>query len=557
MRKTLVIAAPPTPNGDLHVGHLSGPYLRADIHARYLRMRGIDAYYLTGVDEHQSYVAFKAEQLGLSAAQTSDMFSDAILKSLQAAQINIDIFSRPTRLPYHEELVREVFEKLYAEGKLVSKHEACLYCETCQQYLFEVYAHGKCPHCAAEAGGNSCEVCGLPNNCIDLIEAACTRCGNAAGTRTFTRIYFPLNRSKQQLKRYHESIEMGSHMRSLCEQMLADDMPDIPISHFSEWGIPVPLADFAGQRFYVWFEMVAGELAATQELSEKLGLADGWQHFWKSREVDIVKFCGFDNSYFYSVLFPAIYLAFDAQIKLPKVFVTNEFYRLDGMKFSTSRNHVIWGGDILSRASVDTLRFYLAYSSPEVEQTNFTTDEYESTVQRELVEGLGTWLCELGYKIAADFNSLTPAAPNWSEAHRRFYDKIEALNAEAAVAYEAATFSTQRAARALIELVCTARQFANAERARKENGGSQSEYETSVALELAAAKSLAILSAPIMPGFAARLWDDLGCDASTLCQSWENALKCIPAGRRISKLNRDYFSEAANSREMLEEAMHI
>jgi methionyl-tRNA synthetase len=541
MKKVLVMGSPPTPNGDLHIGHLAGPYLRSDILTRYLRMRGVDAYFFTGSDEHQSYVAFRAEQLGLDPFEAAEMFDQTISETLEAAQINIDVYSVPRRLPYHSDMVRDLFESLYSRGKLVAKEEPCLYCETCQQYLFEVYVHGKCPHCGANSAGCACETCARPNNCTDLEDPACNRCGQKPGVRRFTRLYFPLSQSEEQLRRYHESAHMSPHMRSVCEQMLAEGLPDIPVTHFTDWGVPVPLPEFAGQCFYVWFEMVAGELAATQDMCERLGLTGGWEQFWTSDQADVVKFFGCDNSYFYGVLAPAVAMTYNPEINPPNIFVNNEFYRLDGLKFSTSRKHAIWGADILKRTSVDALRFYLSYTAPETEQTNFTMNEYESTVQREIVEGFEAWLHDLGDRIAAYSDGLAPAAPVWDREHDQFFSALKRFHDEVAASYEPRSFSNHRAACLLIELVRAARQFGRAVRDEDKRPVTHAKYSTGIALELAAAKSLAILSAPIMPGFAANLWRALGFE-TPVC--WESAPTCVAPGTRIERMTATHFTEA-------------
>lgn len=544
MKKVLVMPSPPTPNGDLHIGHLAGPYMRSDILTRYLKMRGCEVYFFTGSDEHQSYVAYRAEQLGLDPVEAADMFDKTIAETLEAAKIDIDVYSVPRRLTYHTDMVIDLFEDLYSRGKLVAKEEACLYCETCQQYLFEVYVHGKCPHCGANCAGCACETCARPNNCTDLEDPACSRCGHKPASRRFTRLYFPLRQSEGQLRRYHETAQMSPHMRSVCEQMLAEGLPDIPVTHFTDWGVAVPLPEFAGQCFYVWFEMVAGELAATQDMSEMVGLTGGWEQFWTSDQVDVVKCFGCDNSYFYGVLFPAVAMTYRREINPPNIFLNNEFYRLDGMKFSTSRKHAIWGSEILKSTPVDNLRFYLSYTAPETEQTNFTMSEYESTVQRELVEGVQAWLQELGDRIDAETDGIAPAAaPPHTVDHVEFFSRLKRLHDEIAEAYEPRTFSNRRAARLLIELVSAARQFGETERDGDRPLLNRAEYSTSIALELASAKSLAILSAPIMPGFAASLWRCLGYETPI---DWADAPTCVDAGTRIEGLNKIYFAESVS-----------
>lgn len=541
MKKVLVSSPPPTANGDLHVGHLSGPFLRADTLRRYSRMRGREVYCLCGADEHPSYVAFRAEQMGLTPQEAVDGFSEAIRKTLRAARIDVDVFMRTSRSAVHRRLAQEMFSKLYAAGKLIAKQEPSPYCENCEQHLFEVYLSGECPHCGAGSCGNACEGCGRPNQCVDLKNPVCNRCGAAPTMRPYKRLYFPLGAYERQLRTYYQTVVMNPRLRALCEGMLEDGLPDIAVGHPAAWGIPVPVPEFEGQTIYVWFEVAAGLLSSTQELSEKLGMEGGWRTFWHADDVDVVQFCGFDNGYFYGMLIPALLLAYDPQIKLAKAVLLNEFYHLDGSKFSTSRNHAIWGRELLEREPVDAVRFYLALSGPETEQTNFTLAEYEETVGRELASHWQGWLRELGTKLSDEYGSLAPAVGVWTDEQHQFYEKLRACIAEAAAAYEAESFSPRRAARVLLEVVRAAREFGAASDEQQRQNAQRSVRRTGLALELAAAKTLAVLSGPLMPEFSERLWRDLGNDTPSLDGIWEENPQWVPSGTRINQLTRPYF----------------
>jgi methionyl-tRNA synthetase len=540
MKKFLISAPPPTANGDLHLGHLSGPFLRADILTRYLRMRDAEVYCVCGADEHQSYVAFRAEQLGITPSETVDRFSEAIRKTLEAARINVDIYMRPSQSKAHIALAQEIFMTLYRSGKFVTREAPALYCQNCEQYLFEVYVCGQCPNCGTDTCGNGCEVCGHPNDCTDLKEPVCHRCGTTPVACLATRLYFPLGEYEQQLRTYYQSAVMNSRLRTLCEQMLAQGLPEIPMSYHSSWGIPIPIPGFENQRINVWFEVGAGLLAATQALSEKFGLSGGWKHFWQADDVEVVQFCGFDNGFSYAMLIPAIFLAYDAQIRLAKSFLINEFYHLDGLKFSTSRDHAIWGRQLLRRASPDTVRFYLALTGPETEQTNFTIDEFEETVQRELMDRWQNWLHELGLTLSTDHDGIVPAAGTWTNEQHQFYERLHEFITDATAAYEPNSFSPRRAATVLTELVRAVRRFAKTGDPQK-SGSQPKVQQTSVALQLAAAQTLAILSAPIMPDFSAQLWRDLGNETPTPTGVWKKSPQWVASGARIDHLDRQYF----------------
>lgn len=540
-RRVLVTAAPPTPNGEIHLGHLSGPYLAADIHTRYLRLRGVEAHYLSGTDDNQSYVPVKAAKMGLPPGEAADRLAALIEEAMRAARIDMDLFIRPNASPYHASMVQQFLRKLHEDGKLIAKETLSPYCDACERYLFEAHIRGRCPHCGQPTGGNSCEDCGRPNDCADLVDPVCTGCGAAPGTREVTRLHFPLHRYADALRNYHHSVAMNPNLRSLCEQVIAAGLPDIAVTHPASWGIPVPIEGFEDQRIYAWFEMAPRYLAYAQQLSEALGSPGGWERSWKAADAQVVQCFGFDNGFFYAVFVPALLQAYDPEIRLTSAFVMNEFYRLDGLKFSTSRNHAIWGRETLARVPADVVRFYLAYTCPEAESTNFTLSDFEATVERELCGAWQGWLGDLGGRVARDFGGEVPATGDWTEEHRRFCQRLQQLTDEASIAYEAPTFSPQKAARTLCELVREARRFGKAEEHWRRVSSRHEEQRTGVALQLLAAKTLARLAAPLMPDFAERLWRDLGYEAPLASDAWEERPAWVPSGRRIGGLSISYF----------------
>lgn len=542
-RRVLVTATPPTPNGDLHLGHLSGPYTGADVFTRYLKMQDIRVAYLSGADDHQSYVLLKAEQTGQTPRKVADHFGQEILKTLAAANIDMDLFVLPSTSPYHIQLVQEFFATLYAKGKIVAKQVQSLYCASCDRDLEEAYVSGQCPHCGAGSDGNACEQCGRPNDCVDLVNPLCKHCGQTPILRPIERLYFPLSTYKQQLQDYYKTVRMSPHLMSLCDRMMADGLPDIAVSHVTDWGIPVPVSGFEDQRIYVWFEMAPGYLAATHQLNDEGKWSQTWSDAWTSEDSDVVQFFGFDNGYFHAVLFPALFLAYDSAIRLPKTFVTNEFLRLDGLKFSTSRQHAIWGQEFLAHVPADLVRFYLSYNRPEVEQTNFTIPEFTDIIQRKLVKEWQDWLHTLGVRLQAEYDGIAPEPGAWTTDQRRFYERLIQFTEDVRTAYEDTTFSLQRATYTLCELVRTARHFSASEVYLSDVAERSAERRTSMALELAAAKQLALLSAPLMPDFAARLWSDLGVD---MVMQWPQILTFLPGGTRVHGLELPYFPDVAH-----------
>ncbi len=548
-RRTVIIATPPTPNGDLHVGHLSGPYLAADIHKRYLLSRGVDAIYLSGADDHQSYVPAKGRKLGIGPREVADRFGDLVEESLAMAAIELDLFVRPKTSRHHIPFVAEFFKALHAKGAFVEKEAPGLYCETCDKYLYEAHVSGRCPHCGAGADGNSCEQCGWPNQVVDLVDPACKYCGGRPAVRPVKRLYFPLSRHRDGLSEWHRRVKMSSHLRTLCTQMI-EDLPDVAACHPTDWGIPVPVAGYEDQTIYAWLEMAPGFLAAAEEALAKRGEPGTWRDAL-SGDAGLVQFFGFDNSYYFAVLFPALWMAYDPEIPLPTAFVTNEFLRLDGAKFSTSRGHAIWGHEILARTPADVLRFYLAWAGPEREQTNFTLPEMEATVERELVEGWQGWLRDLGSRIDQHYGGVAQGSGGWTDDHQQFFGVLTRTSADVAACYEAATFSPARAVRLLSELVRQARRFGVSERHWAKLANGVEELRNGLGLELAAARLLAILAAPILPDLSRRLWQALGYPAPAGPLAWEDAPQFVPHGNRLALTAFELAPPVAAGREVV------
>lgn len=558
--RVMVTAAPPTPNGDLHLGHFSGPYLSADFYTRYLRQRGVRAEYACGSDDHCMFVERMGARLGMTGEQAADHFIGLIEESLESAGVDMHVFMQARTSKHFRPRVEALFRRLWAAGRIELREAPAPFCAGCDRYLFEADIAGRCPHCGAGVTGNTCEDCGRINDCIDLVDAACTACHEPAATRTASRLVFPLSQWTEAVRGYHRSATMSARLRAFAERALADGLPDVAISHPSGWGLPVPTARrtgdasmpdhpaLEGQTLYVWFEMAARYFAYVDHLQEAAGEDGGFETVWKAEDASIVQFFGFDNSFYYTILLPAIYLAADDDLRLPAAFVVNEFYRLDGEKFSTSRDHRILGRDMAAAVPRDVMRYYLAATCPEREETNFTDGDFAATVDRELRGQWRPWLAALEARVEGEYDGVVPATGDWTAEQRHFFGRLSDLVAAAEVALSPATFSPQRLTRIYGELVREARRFAAGEQHWRGVAGREQERRTSVALELLAAKVLAVIAAPVMPAFAEALWHGLGMAGSVREGSWQARPTWVPAGQRVRALAAALELPAAGAR---------
>jgi methionyl-tRNA synthetase len=534
---TFITATPPTPNGEMHVGHLAGPYIAADVYRRYVLASGGRAVMTTGQDDHQSYVQVRGLRDGRTAEQVADGYADLIEHAWRTVGAQFDVSVRPRRDADHIPFVQDFFRTLHQQGDLVERTLPLPYCVDCQQWLYEAYVTGGCPHCKAPSGGNACEVCGRPNNCGDLIEPRCVTCGRNADLRDCTRLFFPLARHERKLAAYWDRVAAPPHLRVLWEQMLRDGLPDIAVSHPADWGIPVPVDGYEDQRIYVWFEMAPGYLIEARRAAEQYGLGDETA-LMGPQAGSFVQFFGFDNGYFHAVLFPALFMAYDQDVRLPDHFVVNEFYQLEGKKFSTSRRHAIWATELLATTDPDLLRFHVLADRPNGRQTSFSLGALDATRDHLRTEWDG-WLQRLTDAIASDADGvvpdLVPTGPDWDVLHGRLRRILRDLRD----AYDVRAFDTRRVTALLDELVRLGADHGYTHVHYAELSNRDPRYLASLVAQLTVAQALAAWAAPIMPGACARLATLIGHDRPLTVD--ESALEPPAPGRRVARPDGPVF----------------
>ncbi|MGW0393164.1 methionine--tRNA ligase [Streptomyces sp. NPDC003042] len=544
MTSYVVTSAPPNPNGDLHLGHLSGPFLGADVLSRHLRQRGHDVRYVGYSDEHSCYVPRRAAEIGSTAHPTAKLFGDRMEETLSLGAMHHDWFTRPLTDSTHTEFVQRFFLELWESGALEVQELPVFHCAPCERYLYEAEVRGECQFCAEPSDGVYCEACGLPQSPAGLAAPKCTACWNAPETTTLRRIVFPLERYRERLEAYYADARSKAEWRprliSYLEGLFERDLPDTAISREADYGIPVPLPGWEGHILDTWFSGIWGYVAGTARLAEAAGDTSEWERLWTDADTRVVNFIGFDCSFSHAVLWPALLLA-QGELTLPSQVVINEFYRLEGDKFSTSRGHAIWGGDFLRRVNADALRFHLCLTGPEREQNNFSMKEFADTVSTVLADGIERWTDTALDLLAQDFDSVVPgAAPTGPLAAER-----AALPGETAAALGAETFSPQRAAAAL----ATAVDRAGAdllELARLRVTGPREEYAGRLAAQLELLAAVAVTAAPLMPGWSAFLAGHLGLpvDLATRMPQWSGVEgRLLAEGTRLPGATPLFFHE--------------
>jgi methionyl-tRNA synthetase len=535
IKRSLILSPPPTPNGDLHLGHLAGPYLAADILRRYwLQQEGTEVFYLTGSDDHQSYVALKASQMNLSPSAIANTFSDNIQSIFSLFDMSPTLFYRPLNNKDYIEFVQQFFKTLFAHSAIVPKTVTQPFCETCERWLFEAHIGGFCPNCQGSCGGGGCESCGFPNEGTDIIEPFCKYCKKTPSFRQTKKLYFPLKNYTKPLLTYWERLSLPPHIRALLRGLLEKGLPDIHITHHGEWGVNAPFEQFIDQNLCSWCEMVPGYLFSLQHNNPQ---KTGWKESWNDSDTKIVLFFGFDNTFFYTVLMPALLLAYDSAIKLPDNIIYNEFYLFEQQKFSTSRSHAVWAKDIIKNVSADVLRYYLAATRPEFERTQFSYAAFIELINQDLVNDLSAWILSLSKRVTTVFQGQCPDGGEWTVEHDEFNLFLHLFIRQCKEAYNPAYFSPATVIRLLRELVLRSKKLSAGTLFLQNNPFNKLEYQTSLVLELTALKYYALAIAPIMPTFSKNILQALHSSS----YSFSEEIRLIAKGTSIGKLEHTIF----------------
>ncbi|MFF5706529.1 class I tRNA ligase family protein [Streptomyces sp. NPDC012794] len=537
-RPVFVFSTPPTPNGDLHLGHLCGPYLGADAFTRFQRMNGAEAYHLTGSDDYQSYVVGAARADGRTPAETAAHYSAEIAETLRLMDIPVDQYTVTDQDPGYREGLKDFFSRVVASGEVSVTERDALYDATSGRYLYEADVRGGCPGCGTTTSGNICEECGEPNTVADLTDPRPAGAVPASPPRTgpAARWTLPLHAYAGEVRAHHRLGRVPARLRELADRLFRRPALDIPLTHPSAWGVEPRESDTDGQVIWVWPEMSYGFLHGIQSLGTRLGRP--WQAAAPAPDWKIVHFFGYDNSFYHSVLYPVLYqLAFPGWT--PDIdYHVNEFYLLEGEKFSTSRRHAIWGKEILTPDTVDAVRYFLAATRPEGLRTDFRRAAYEATLGDTLIGTWQQWLTDLGARVAKHHGGRAPDAGNWTPEHTAFLARLGTRLGAVTTALGKDSFSLNQAAAELDGIVRDTVRFTRAEGLLTDTPGWEDENRTAVALELAAARLLAHAAAPVMPRFAARLAAALGQDTPG---TWPRTVELLAPGTALALADAVFF----------------
>lgn len=427
-KRTTVTAALPYANGGVHIGHLAGVYVPADIYVRYLRLKKQEVMFVCGSDEHGVPITIRAKKEGITPQDVCDRYHELIKKSFEAFGISFDIYSRTTS-PTHHQFASDFFKKLYDEGKLVEKETEQYYDEQAHQFLADRYIMGECPYCHNEnAYGDQCERCGHDLSPMELINPHSTISGSKPVIRPTKNWYLPLNQYQPWLKKWilDDHSEWRSNVYGQCKSWLDMDLQPRAMTRDLEWGIPVPIEGAEGKVLYVWFDAPIGYISNTKEL-----LPDTWEKWWKSEDTRLLHFIGKDNIVFHCIVFPAMLKA-EGSFILPDNVPSNEFLNLEDDKISTSRNWAVWLHEYLQDfpGKQDVLRYVLTANAPETKDNNFTWADFQARNNNELVAVYGNFVNRALQLTQKYYEGVVPSCGELTESDLATIEEFRGVKAE-------------------------------------------------------------------------------------------------------------------------------
>ncbi len=425
-KRTLVTCALPYANGPVHIGHLAGVYVPADIYVRYLRLRGEEVLYICGSDEHGVPITIKARQQGCTPQDIVDRYHAVIDKSFKGLGINFDIYGR-TSSKVHEKNASEFFRKLYDEGKFITKESEQYYDPEAKTFLADRYIVGTCPKCGAEgAYGDQCEKCGSTLSPEELINPKSKLSGAEPVKKKTTHWYLPLQNYEQWLREWilEGHKEWRSNVYGQVKSWLDGGLQPRAVTRDLEWGVPVPVEGADGKVLYVWFDAPIGYISNTREL-----LPDDWEKWWKSEDTKLVHFIGKDNIVFHCIVFPSMLKAYGDGYILPENVPANEFLNLEGDKISTSRGWAVWAHEYLDDfpGKEDVLRYVLTANAPETKDNDFSWKDFQQRNNSELVAIFGNFVNRAIVLTHKYFEGKVPACGPLTDIDREALAEIPAL----------------------------------------------------------------------------------------------------------------------------------
>ena len=512
-KRYTITAALPYTNGPLHIGHLAGVYVPADIYARYLRLKGHDVAFICGSDEHGVPITIKAKKEGVTPQDIVDHYNANIKASFKEFGISFDNYSR-TSAKIHHETASEFFSTLYTKGEFIEETNAQLYDAEAGQFLADRFVVGTCPKCGNEESyGDQCEDCGTSHNATDLIKPKSAITGATPSLKETKHWFLPLDKHEAFLKQWilegHKS-DWKPNVYGQCKSWIDDGLRPRAVTRDLDWGIPVPVEGADGKVLYVWFDAPIGYISSTKEWAQKEG--KDWEPYWKDEDTTLVHFIGKDNIVFHCIIFPAMLKAEGSYI-LPANVPANEFLNLEGQKLSTSKNWAVWLPDYLKEfpEKQDVLRYVLTATAPETKDNDFTWKDFQARNNNELVAIFGNFINRVVVLTNKYYQGIVPAPDEFSAEDTAALNAIQSYPNILSSSIERYRF--REASQELMNLARLGNKYLADAEPWKVVKTDPERVQTIMYVALQISAALAVVSEPLLPWSSQKLKTMLNLDA--------------------------------------------
>ena len=498
-KRYTITAALPYTNGPVHIGHLAGVYVPADIYARFQRLQGKDVAFVCGSDEHGVPITIKAKKEGITPQQVVDKYHGIIKQSFKDFGISFDNYSR-TSAKIHHDTASAFFEKLYKEDKFIEEVTEQLYDAEANQFLADRFVIGTCPKCGNEESyGDQCENCGTSHNATDLINPKSAITGATPTVKATKHWFLPLDQYEPFLKDWildSHKKDWKANVYGQCKSWIDDGLRPRAVTRDLDWGIPVPAPDADGKVLYVWFDAPIGYISATKEWAAENG--KDWEPYWKDKDTKLLHFIGKDNIVFHCIIFPSMLKA-DGNYVLPNNVPANEFLNLEGNKISTSKNWAVWLHEYLEDfpGQQDVLRYVLTANAPETKDNDFTWADFQARNNNELVAIFGNFINRVTVLTHKYYNGVVPTPGELSEIDEKTLTELRAYPAVIESSIERYRF--REAQQELMNVARLGNKYLADEEPWKTIKTDEERTKTVMFVALQIASALAILSEPFLP----------------------------------------------------------
>ena len=532
-KRYTITAALPYTNGPIHIGHLAGVYVPADIFARYQRLKNNDVAFICGSDEHGVAISIKAKKEGTTPQAIIDKYHAIIKQSFADFGISFDNYSR-TSAPIHHQTASDFFKKLYEQGDFIEEISEQLYDEEAHQFLADRFVIGTCPKCGnPEAYGDQCERCGSSLNATDLIDPKSSITGSKPTLKATKHWFLPLNRYQEFLEKWilegHKS-DWKPNVYGQVKSWLDDELKPRAVTRDLDWGIPVPVEGAEGKVLYVWFDAPIGYISSTKEWAEREG--KDWRPYWQDSDTQLVHFIGKDNIVFHCIIFPAMLKA-EGSFILPANVPANEFLNLEGNKLSTSKNWAVWLHEYLQDFpnQQDVLRYVLTANAPETKDNDFTWKDFQARNNNELVAIFGNFINRVAVLTQKYYEGVIPAAGEFNDIDTETLRQITELTEKIEQSLERYRF--REAQQELMNMARLGNKYLADEEPWKLIKTDPERVKTVMYVALQIATALAVASEPFLPFTSEKLKRMLQLGAITWENLKTNATELLKAGHRI------------------------